>query len=472
MHVDLSWSPFPLPVGAARSGSRAAAASTSDEAQQVANQTLKKPEGALAKVSREKRQAVVTEIVQAPPHLFTSPQQLREPLEALERVIRQTGKSQCGFTMGVGFTASRTYVASPPPQRSTLPEAVSSYRRYLEIITHAEGRRDPKVSEVDQDSACTCFAIEHNYLHRQPERVALFERLVGLLHSPWNALGVLQDAETVPSERREGVLEELTRRVRAMRERTLAPQNLNEALNEGAGLHTISRKLALAGKIQRPGERLNDLFQEIPEAKRALFGELKTDLWPEALATAAAFRQPEETLSEGARRFVPAFASLQTLTELDYRSTLELMAQLPESNTEQVEQLELCGEYLRTLKELPPEVASGALKAAFASDKRPIEALKRSLRSFELTGDVHGLEKACATIHFKLQNGSLIGTEEEWLGKLEHRLEELRLFEPDPRKAFVRAKRELLESQGSHLGSTDAYFLIGSSRVPIRRPLA
>ncbi|GMU55659.1 MAG: hypothetical protein AMXMBFR33_48050 [Candidatus Xenobia bacterium] len=467
MHVGLSWSPFALPVGAARQGGRA----TPDPTKQVTRETLKNPEGALAKVSREQRRTIVNQMVQSAPHLATSPQQLREPLDSLEREIRLTGKSQCGFSMGVGFTATRTYVASPPPQRATLQEAVSSYRRYLDIITHAEGRRDPKVSEADQDSACTCFAIEHNYLHRQSERVALFERLVGLLHSPWNALGVLQDLETVPEERREGVMHELTSRVQALRARTLSPQNLTDALNEGAGLHNTSRKLALAGKVQRPGESLNDLFQEIPEAKRALFGELKSDLWIEAIGVAASFRQPSETLSEGTRRFVPAFASLQTLTGLDYRSTLELMAQLPESNTEQVEQLELCGQYLRSLKDLPREVASGALKAAFASDKKPIDALKRSMRSFELTGDVHGLEKAAATIHFKLENGSLIGTEEEWQRKLEHRLEELRLFEPDARKAFARAKRELFESQGSHLGSTDAYFLIGSSRIPIRRPL-
>ncbi len=471
MHVGLSWSPFALPVGAARSGGRAASAAKSDETRQITRETLKNPEGALAKVTRGQRRTIVNELVEAAPHLATSPAQLREPLDALEREIRLTGKSQCGFSMGVGFTATRTYVASPPPQRATLQEAVSSYRRYLDIISHAEGRRDPEVTEADQDSACTCFAIEHNYLHRQPERVALFERLVGLLHSPWNALGVLQDVETVPAERREAVLEELTLRVRSLRDRTLSPQNLNDALNEGAGLHNTSRKLALAGKVQRPGESLNDLFQEIPEAKRALFGELKTDLWPEALTVAASFRQPAEPLSEGTRRFVPAFASLHTLTGLDYRSTLELMAQLPESNPEQVEQLELCGEYLRTLKDLPREVAGEALKAAFASDRTPIEALKQSMRSFELTGDVHGLDKAAATIHFKLENGSLIGTEDEWKTRLEHRLEELRLFEPDPRKAFARAKRELFESQGSHLGSTDAYFLIGSSRVPIRRPL-
>ncbi len=467
MLVGLPWNLPVRPVDAARSSKTAPVA---DKAQlSPVDHAVRHPKAVVARIEKEQRRDLLTQISQAAPHLSQNPEQLCAPLEQLERQVNFTGKSQNGFAMGAGFSSGRTYEATPPRKRATMAEAVADYGKYLDKIVHAEGRENSKPDEADQQSAITCVGLEYNYLHRNHERVELFERLVGLLQSPYNALGVLQDVETVPTERRQEVLEEIESRVRALRAKGRAPQTNTETLGEGPQLSTLATRLSMAGRMQRPEDKLGDLLEQMPEARKHLPAELRAHAMS-ATEVAARYREPRETLADGVERFVPAFNAMKALTGInDAVTVMVLMAGLPDSDPQQLSDLRQCGEHLRTLKPIPSNVLAPAMQDAFAATGRPLNRLKKTLRSYELTGDLYGLSKAKAMIEDKLDSGAIIGTRDEWMTRLEHRLEQLTLFEPDPAKAYARAQQELFGSGGDRVGGEHGgYFVIGSSRLPVR----
>lgn len=468
MLVGLPWNLSARPLDAGRSTKKTAPKRETEQAElSPVDHAVRHPRAVVSRLDREQRRDLLTQLSQAAPNLSQNPEQLCAPLEQLERTLQFTGKSQNGYAMGFGFSAGRTYEASPPRKRATMAEAVADYGKYLDKIVHAEGRESAQPSEADQQSALTCVDLQYNYLHRDSQRTQLFERLVQFLQYPMNALGVLQDLETVPADRRQAVLDELETRVRALRARGSAPQNHNEAMAEGANLNTLSRRLSMAGRLQRSGESLGEILDQMTAARKPLPAELRGQAM-EAIEVAAHYRRAGETLEAGMTRFAPAYLGMKALTGVDSSTALVLMSELPASNPQQVEDLTECGEYLRSLPTLPPEVAGPALQAAFAGYRKPIESLKRVLRSFELTGDLQGLDKARTMIDFKLDAGQLIGTRDEWMQRLEHRLEELTLFERDPKKAFVRAQKELFDSTGGRLGEQNGYLVIGTSRLPVK----
>lgn len=459
MLVGLPWNLAVRPMDAARSARTGRLA--------VAGAETAPAEPAAGPV---KGQSTDLHLVPAPlaPELSKTPEQPSGQIrEQLEREIRFTGKSDNGYSMGVGFTKGRTYVSTPPEKRATMAEAVADYGKYLDKIVHAEGRESSRPADGDAQSALECVGLEYNYLHREPKRVTLFEHLVGLLQNPHNALGVLQDLETVPEERRGQVLGEIEIGVRELRNRTRAPQNNVEALNEGTQLNMMSLRLSMAGRVARPDDNLGELAAQIADARKGLTPELKSDHLA-AIEVAARYRQDGETLAQGVERFLPAFSTMRALIGQDVPTTLALLSQLPESDPEQLKDLSECGEYLRTMGELPADVAGPALQAAFGGYGQPLDNLRKSLRSFELTGAIDGLEQARDLIDDKLEAGQLIGTRDEWMARLEHRLEHLMLFEPDPKKAFARAQNELFEGAGGRLGEQNGYLVVGHSRLPVR----
>ncbi|MEW6284533.1 MAG: hypothetical protein AB1758_38315, partial [Candidatus Eremiobacterota bacterium] len=437
--------------------------------------------GPLGSLSRSDRAGVILDLMRAnppqnPDYVLHHGDVLR-PLSHLDEIVNLPGPRRNGI--GIGPFASVQWEESPPASRLTFQEAVADYLGHLHRITHATGRRSHAQEWSDDHSAWNCVRLEQNFLHRDPDRVALFRELVSFYQSPWQAIGVLVELECVRPEDRREVRTRLEEEVTARRERDGWPQDHLEATGEGDTVERLVKQLSLASKVRQPRESLDDALEQLTLAVPALGDDLGRYYPRQALEAAAAWRGPGEPLRQGVERLLEVHSQVRELESSDHPWDLQRDLRLLEGlgrhrqDPQFGDELRACLDHLQQAR---PEPGQGGpfLVAAFQrrrEEETPLQALQRFLQSWELTGTPEGLEEVRSRIAAALSSGQLEGTREEWMDRFSSRVLEIRLLQDDRARAAETALREILEFRdpGRQIGDRGNFLVVGGVRVRRKR---
>lgn len=317
----------------------------------------------------------------------------------------------------------------------------------------------------DDEAAAACVDLEHNAFQGQPERMALFRNLVSLLRSPWHAVGMHQELERLPPDRRQEGLQVLTRCVAGWRREKGAPTTAAALAEEAKTLAKGGRQMLLALQLRRPDQSFEQSRREVQQAYSDLFPEFKKSYSTEALRVAADLRKPGEDLADGAGALLAGVVTLKNSLEVGWIEGVDLIASIPRKDRREfLDQLEVC---VPLLKGMPAAAAGDALREAFAGDS-PSEALPGLLADYRLTGKVGGLPLARASLQAALDEGRIHGTLDEWMERLENRLHQLKLYQGSGSLAGVLEELISGPSAGSALGSHGGFLMVGGARLKQR----
>ncbi len=428
---------------------------------------------ALAALPRHERVAMLEKLVEAAPpekkeYVLHHSDVLR-PLQFLQDIV-ETNEVVPNNSANLGPNERISFVSSPPEHRISFPEAVDHYLGYLDRILHADGRMNPTKELNEDHAAWNCVMIEQNVLHGEPERVEMFSDLVSYYHSPWPALGVLQQAELVPAEKRAEFLHLLRSRVEEKRAQQGPPENSQDSAKEGDFVGGMSKYLGLVLRAQRPGETVQDAQAELSLARGEFTGIVSKWLGLEALNEAVQMRAPGESTAPAARRLQAIYDVLDEVlkSENNPRGHLELAGKIGRENPEKAAELADCLAYLRRLNP-PRELWGDALKMAYQSQDSPLEALRERFHSLEVTGSMQGLDEIKAEIEAALKEGRLQGNSEQLMARFLERLDSLNLVHDDHKVSFNTAREEFFQGpSGNALGYRNGHLTVGGVRLKAR----
>lgn len=443
------------------------------ESLQRLHERIDKPGGFMADVPRAERIQIYERLVEAcppKPEWVLDHSDVFRPLEFLHKTITLEEETLAGYSLGPND--HRNFLQKPPQHRVTLGQAVDEYCQQLERITHARGRESSAQDWSDDHSAWSAVNIEHTALQSDPEQVATFRGLISLYQSPWNAMGVLQDSQGVPAERRQEYFDQLEQRTVARREQEGWPQNHLEANKEGGWLHHQSRWVQLSVTARREGESLQATEQDLEAAAASMDRNLRKWYPLETLHAAVAIRGPQEGTSEALGRFQSAYQLLQEQPGMNPSTAFDMARNISYQNPGFLNDLAECSAYLRRLG-LPREHTAAALEHALQADRQgenPLQSLRGYLRGFELTGELDGLDKVRQQIDQGVASGRLQGSSEELMSRFLWRVEQLQLLTSDRRGSTQQALDELFEGHtaGLQVGQVGQSFVLGGTRLKLK----
>lgn len=427
-------------------------------------------EGPLARMSRPERVAVLERlVVSSPPEkkeYVLCHSDVTRPLGLLEDWVVECNHDAPNNMAHLGPNETIEFASSAPDQRLDIHQGLEAYFGYLDRILHAAGRTNPTKQLNEDLDAVKCLWIEQNVLHGETREVERFKELVSFYHSPWPALAVLQQARLVPEEKQGQFLELLAGRVQENRERNGGPENSQDHAREGDFVGGMSKYLGLVLRAQRPGESLARVDDDLREARTELKGMVAKWLPREALDEAVSMRGEQDDLRSATRRLQANFDVLQQLFPAqDTRTQLKLAGELGRQDPERADQLQACADYLGRLNP-PREQVLPALQAAYAAQGSPLDALRKTFRSLELTGSMEGLDEVAREIQAGLADGRLSGSAEQLMDRFVERLESLNLVHDDHRVSFETARQEFFEgSRGKAMGMQGGVLLVGGVRM-------
>ncbi|MBI3929027.1 MAG: hypothetical protein HY319_26020 [Armatimonadetes bacterium] len=350
-----------------------------------------------------------------------------------------------------GGTFNERHVAFPPLEepRPSMTRAVGDFLGYLHTITHAEGRRSPKLDWSDDHSAWSSVRIAYCALQREPEKVARFQRLLEVLQSPWHALAVESDLELVQPERRNDAEADLLSQVRSRRSQHGAPQNELETVDEGSWLNRASRVTCWSYALAGPGQPAEQTVGDATKTLEQIHG-ITSSLEDKAFMLCMQGRAPGESTAAVAadlKAFTRNLWNRGHSTEGAFR-IFELLTRVPAFHDDK----KSCIDAFLQLRDAAPEGADPLLiEETLHRSAGDLEQFAQTFKELSdklyLTGRIDGMEKLRERVENDLRNGTLSGSSEELMRALELLVRLHRTTAPTGEQAVDEAYAELRQAR-------------------------
>ncbi len=397
---------------------------------------------------------------------------------------------------------------SPPPAEREKPflQVLRDFVRYVDCMTHSDGRRTSEVKTNDDTGALHAIQIVRLHFHNDAAKEAELTALMPRVGDPWHALGIMEALEPVePALRDEAKARVLRSIAECARERwKTAPAETAESVDMGLwqvppeSMRATTDGITLVYGLMQPGEEYEAARQGAERIAAALSAWNPGGGWLDArdvkrrLALVGRQREAGEPLDASFERF-RAFcdtlagtgATLDTAEKV-YGTVCERRADIEAALmdgtrgragvTAAVAEMLGEGAYARRV---PGELAPDLLKAAL-DGRQPGETLRdacgRVAMDYWLLEDFDGRGRLRAEVDAALARGELAGDAAELAAEVEQQVRMGRALG----KAFAPALRDALRQVGRAHDESQArqatvergedYVLVGGVRIPVRRP--
>lgn len=346
------------------------------------------------------RAEILLTLFKAHPARRGEPMEARFPGAELSQLVKEKERFMDART--TGFLGEEMYAVdlTAPRRPASLSQLCKDYAGALDRIKSAPGRISRETEPDDVEWALDCVRIEHCHLHRDPARMALFRQLVGTFQNPSAAHVVMVQMESLPESRRATYLRELKSE---MGDLGTFEDDWSRTVAEGKHIKALAKSVQMCVSVAREGDSHGELMSQL----RELDGRDA-----EALVRGAHWRGPGQTWSQGLKN--DPWTGLEASKD---RELAQAVFSRAASGGEDHAQL------LTTVKDMDwwkhGAQTSSLLAHSLKQDLPLAEALPRTLREFELTGQVTGLTSTREAVAQALAAGSIKGDQETLMKRFE-----------------------------------------------------
>ena len=226
--------------------------------------------------------------------VFTSEAYTR--VSDLHKIATSEKEEKIGFHVGAQMWNGQFSPPSEPVDRET---ATTDYTRYLHLVTHAEGRVDPKRVWGDDHNAMSACNVVYNGFQRDPDKTATFESFLKLTGAPWASYGYTEMSHALPESDREQFNDHLTNLYREVREkRGTAPQEKLSQIDEEKYVESKIQWAYQVASGRAPDQSVTEALEQAQPLYREFVSTFPRMAHMEAYSHMKALREPGQSFND------------------------------------------------------------------------------------------------------------------------------------------------------------------------------
>jgi hypothetical protein len=388
-----------------------------------------------------------------------------------------------------GYDHMSTTFSPPPGPDMSIVEATREFAKFLDIITHAEGRKSSELDTNDDTSAFHAVQIMRNVFHYDAEKTDRLKSLMGTLGDPWHALGIIQRLDDIHPAHRDEAEKAIIKDLRALRDKNgeLKPNDIATTTDNLWFPYSLmqpqEKYSTFKGQLERIG---NDLAASYPP-QGGRWGLWEAHQLKERIRMTGKYREQGETVMSSEKRykdFVDDLAGLKigheaadSLYDLAGKEKGRFLEAIPSSKT--------CADISDEIKEiihqspLTPDVTPDLIKLGLEK-RKPDEPLRDACRrlafDYQLLGDFDMRDRLREMAEKEIKAGGFPGESiDTIMPELEHRIDMRRIHGDSPEEAVKRAledarsERQPVQSVSNEIESFDDCLMIGGLKLKVNQ---